>query len=184
MATHPPACAQNCPLESGTGNYLLPVVTQVGWWHPAPLPSNGTAIPVANFETATSAASWHPGGENSFLKENITACYTKTDPQPRQCCWLVAQNRWLQGPVAVGGGASARSCTMRSNQLADQPQFLWPLHQEVGQAEQAAHRAASQLTCTPGLHHLRNVWSLQPVQQSNIYKCKRMKELNPPIKSK
>ena len=135
MATHPPACAQNCPLESGTGNYLLPVVTQVGWWHPAPLPSNGTAIPVANFETATSAASWHPGGENSFLKENITACYTKTDPQPRQCCWLVAQNRWLQGPVAVGGGASARSCTMRSNQLADQPQFLWPLHQEVGQAE-------------------------------------------------
>ena len=138
MATHPPACAQNCPLESGTGNYLLPVVTQVGWWHPAP--SNGTAIPVANFETATSAASWHPGGENSFLKENINACYTKTDPQPRQCCWLVAQNRWLQGPVAVGGGASARSCTMRSNQLADQPQFLWPLHQEVGQAEQAAHR--------------------------------------------
>lgn len=135
MATHPPACAQNCPLESGTGNYLLPVVTQVGWWHPAPLPSNGTAIPVANFETATSAASWHPGGENSFLKENINACYTKTDPQPRQCCWLVAQNRWLQGPVAVGGGASARSCTMRSNQLADQPQFLWPLHQEVGQAE-------------------------------------------------
>ena len=115
MATHPPACAQNCPLESGTGNYLLPVVTQVGWWHPAPLPSNGTAIPVANFETATSAAPWHPGGENSFLKENINACYTKTDPQPRQCCWLVAQNRWLQGPVAVGGGASARSCTMRSN---------------------------------------------------------------------
>ena len=113
MATHPPACAQNCPLESGTGNYLLPVVTQVGWWHPAPLPSNGTAIPVANFETATSAAPWHPGGENSFLKENINACYTKTDPQPRQCCWLVAQNRWLQGPVAVGGGAS--SCTMRSN---------------------------------------------------------------------
>ena len=135
MATHPPACAQNCPLESGTGNYLLPVVTQVGWWHPAPLPSNGTAIPVANFETATSAASWHPGGENSFLKENINACYTKTDPQPRQCCWLVAQNRWLQGPVAVGGGASALSCTMRSNQLADQPQFLWPLHQEVGLAE-------------------------------------------------